>query len=124
MTDVVVGRDIPFRKKWMDLSRKYAGYGETVVFKRIESGMEVIPIIAGDRAHIDITPRISHEVTEGKKEIIRFAGALTKVSVPLGQWITIGGADDERSEAFRAILESGTETRGRSLSISFMVEAN
>jgi len=121
---ILVGQDIPFRKRWIDLSRRYAGVRESVDFHRIESGMEVRPVIVGDRAHIEITPRISHEVKRGKRETIMFAGASTKLSVPLGQWRRIGGAEEESNEVIRAILESGAGSERSSLSMSFMVEAD
>lgn len=121
---ILVGQDIPYRKRWIDLSRRYAGFEDSVTFQRIESGMEVRPVIVGDRAHIEITPRISHTVKGGKRDTIRFARASTKLSVPLGQWRRIGGIDEESNEVIRAILESGTGTGRSSLSMSFMVEAD
>jgi len=53
--------------------------------------MEVRPIIVGDHAYIEITPRISHEVSKGQKEIIRFTKASTELTVPLGEWVDIAG---------------------------------
>ena len=79
------GVDIPYREKWAYLSKRYAKYVERIVIKKIESGMDVRPIIVGDHANIEITPRISHEVSRGRKEIIRFTEAATTLSVPLGQ---------------------------------------
>lgn len=119
---IMVGKDILYRERWIDLCSRYAGYDIGVVFQSIESGMEVRPIIVGDRADIEIIPRISHGVSGREKGIIRFTRASTRLSVPLGQWTTIGGADKESNEVMKAILESGTGKQGSSISISLMVE--
>jgi len=119
---IMVGKDIPYRERWVYLSRRYAGYESGVVFQSIESGMEVRPVIVGNRADIEIIPRISHEVSGREKGIIRFTRASTRLSVCLGQWINIGGADEESNEVMKAILESGTGKQGSSISIFLMVE--
>jgi hypothetical protein len=95
---------------------------ERVVFQRIETGMEVRPIIVGDHAYIEITPRISHEVSKGQKEIIRFTKASTELTVPLGEWVDIAGIDEKSKEVISAILESGRGKQRVSLSMALMVE--
>ena len=101
----------------IDDKRINAGRVETGV---IESGMEVRPVVVGDRADIEIIPRISHEVSGREKGIIRFTRASTRLSVRLGQWINIGGADEESNEVMKAILESSTGKQGSSISISLI----
>jgi type II secretory pathway component GspD/PulD (secretin) len=120
---ILVGRDILFRERWIELYRRHARIREGLTVQRIETGMEVRPVLVGDRANVEILPRISHEVPGGKERIIRFAEASTRVSVPVGQWVGIGGTDQERNEVIRAILESGRREGGSSLSISLMVES-
>ncbi|MFC1531949.1 secretin N-terminal domain-containing protein [Thermodesulfobacteriota bacterium] len=119
---ILTGKDIIFRDRWSYLCKRYAGYVDTITVKRIESGFDVTPIIVGDRADIDITPRISHEVSRGRKEIIRFTKAATTLSVPLGQWFTISVTDESSNEVIREILLTGSRKKKSSLSISLMVE--
>ncbi|MBW2609972.1 MAG: hypothetical protein JRC68_06480 [Deltaproteobacteria bacterium] len=121
---IMVGQDLIYRERWGYLFRKYAGYKEKVIIQRFESGVDVSPVIVGDHANIEITPKISHEVSRGRKEIIRFTEATTTLSVPLGQWVTIGGTDEESNEVIREILEIGSGKKNSSLSISLMVEAH
>lgn len=120
---IVVGREIPYTQKWVELCRRYARVVEGVVIQRIETGMEVRPVLMGDQAEVEIMPRISHEVPGRDRALIRFASASTRVSVPIGQWTDMAGADREQNEVIRAILESGSASRRSSLGIAFMVEA-
>ena len=119
---ILVGKEIPYVERWTDLCQRYAGYVERVVFQRIETGMEVRPIIVGDHVYIEITPRISHEVSRGQKEIIRFTKASTELTVPLGKWVDIAGTDEKSKEVISAILESGRGKKRVSLSMALMVE--
>jgi hypothetical protein len=75
-----------------------------------------------DHANIEITPRISYEDSDGSKGIIRFTKAATSLSVPLGQWVNIGGTDNESNEVIKAILERGSGKKNSSTSISLLVE--
>jgi len=119
---ILTGKEIPYRQRWAYLSRRYAAFTDTVVFRRIETGMEILPVIVGNHANIEVTPRISHVGPDGGKGIVRFTGASTQLSVPLGQWVEIGGTDEETNEVIRAILESGTGEDNSTLSISIKVE--
>jgi hypothetical protein len=120
---ISVGKEIPYTQRWIDLCHRYGRVVDTVVIQRIETGMEVKPIIMGDRADVEIMPMISHEVPGKARGVVRFATASTRMSVPLGQWTDIGGSDTESSEVMRAILEAGSGRQQSSLSISFVVEA-
>jgi type II secretory pathway component GspD/PulD (secretin) len=119
---ILAGKEVPYRQRWTYLSRRYGGYMDTVVLRRIETGMEVTPIVMGNRAQIEITPRISHEDPEGKRGVVRFTKASTVLSAPLGRWVTIGGADQRSNEVIREILKSGSAKRDSSMVISLKVE--
>jgi len=119
---ILAGKEIPYRQRWTYLSRRYGGYVDTVVLRRIETGMEVTPLIVGNHAQIEITPRISHEGREGRRGVVRFTKASTVLSAPLGRWVTIGGTDQRSNEVIREILKSGGSNRDSSLIISLKVE--
>jgi len=121
---IVVGKDIPYLERWLILSRRYAQLMETVVFRRVETGMEVRPVVTGKVARVDIIPKISYETKEGEEGTIRFATAQTAVTVPLGQWVSIGGNQGEEHEVLRALLECGRGVQSSELSILMKVEAN
>jgi type II secretory pathway component GspD/PulD (secretin) len=116
-----VGQDIPYTARWSDLCRRY---GRTVVFQRIETGFDVKPVIRENMADIEIVPRLSETGSGGRPGGIRFAEASTRVQVPLGQWVTIGGSDQSGNEVLRAILEAGSSRQSAALSIQVFVEAH
>lgn len=119
---IAAGQDILYRERWADLSRRYTANGESVQVQRITSGFEVTPVIVGDRVSLEIVPRISHGVG-GRPGVVRFTEAVTRVEVPLGQWVTIGGTEETRNEVIEEILATGSGSGQTVLSISMMVEA-
>ena len=78
------------------------------------------PVVAGDRVHIEIVPRISSFDEEA--EAIRLTEASTKLTVLRGQWVTIGGTSEQSNEAIRDILSTGSSSSNSTLSLSLMVE--
>ncbi len=115
-----VGQDVPYSAYWVDLCRRY---GRTVVYRRIETGFDVKPIIRENLAEVEIVPRISAMDAEGSTGVVRFAEAATRIHAPLGQWMVIGGSDQRTSEVVRAILEAGGSRQSSALSIQLMIEA-
>jgi type II secretory pathway component GspD/PulD (secretin) len=115
-----VGREIPFTQRWVYLTHTYAHEVETVEFQRVETGFEVKPVVAGDRVHIEIIPRISS--FDESAGVVRLTEASTKVTVLRGQWVTIGGTSEKSNEAFRAILSTGSSSSSSTLSLSLMAE--
>jgi type II secretory pathway component GspD/PulD (secretin) len=113
-----VGREIPFTQRWVYLTHTYAHEVETVQFQRVETGFEVKPVVAGDRVHIEIVPRISSL----ERGVVRLTEASTKVTVLRGQWVTIGGTSEQSNEAIRDILSTGSSSSNSTLSLSLMVE--
>jgi len=121
---ILVGKELVYTEYWGDLCRRYGeGCAQGVVFRRIESGMDVRPTIIGNRADIEVVPRISGPNPRGREDIIRFSAASTRLSAPLGEWVTIGGTDTTSNEVMRALLERGSAGRSSALSISLMVQS-
>jgi len=118
------GKDIPYRERWIYLSKKYAVYSSNLAFKRIETGMDVKPVIVKERAIVKITPKLSYENNEGKKGVISFTRASTSLTKPLGQWRVIGGNSKSSKEVINALLESGSGKKGSSLVISIKADAH
>ena len=115
-----VGKEVPFTERWVYFTHHYAHVVETVNFQRVETGFEVRPIVAGNNVQIEIVPRISSLERGG--QIVRFTEASTTLTVPKGQWVTIGGASEQSNEVFRDILSYGSSTTNSTLSLSLMVE--
>jgi len=116
------GIEVPYKQRWIDFCRQYASCPDTVEFRRIETGMEILPVIVGERANIEITPRISRVETGDPQGVIRFTRSSTRLSVPLGQWVEIGGTQQAGNEVLSAIIGSGRGKEISSLSMLLMVE--
>ena len=118
---IMVGQDILYTERWVDLTRRYARVTESVTIQRIETGFEVMPVILKDHADVEIIPRISHGGANSR--VVRFTEASTRLVAPIGQWVTIGGASQQSNEVIRAVLEAGRGERSSVTSISLLVES-
>lgn len=118
---IMVGQDILYTRRWIDLTRRYAGVTESVTIQSVETGFEVKPLILKDHADIEIIPRISHGGSRSR--VVHFTEASTRLIAPLGQWVTIGGTSAQSNEVIAAVLEAGRGQRSSAVSISLLVEA-
>ena len=118
---IMVGQDILYTQRWVDLTRRYARLTESVAIQRIETGFEVMPTLLKDHADVEIIPRISHGGPGSR--IVRFTEASTRLVAPIGQWVTIGGASQQSNDVIRAVLEAGRGERSSVTAISLLVEA-
>lgn len=117
---ILAGKEIPYRERWITLSRRHAAVYDTVQFKAIETGFEVTPVIVGSNAILKIVPRISD--MDSKTGVIRFDSAQTELSAPLGQWVAFGGSTAETNEVIREIFAQGRGRKRASMGMSLMVE--
>jgi type II secretory pathway component GspD/PulD (secretin) len=118
---IMVGQDILYTQRWVDLTRRYARVTESLAVQRIETGFEVMPVVLKDHADVEVIPRISHGGPGFR--VVRFTEASTRLMAPIGQWVTIGGASQQSNEVIRAVLEAGRGERSSVTSISLLVEA-
>ena len=119
---IFTGKEIPYRERWGRYCQGDAVCPDSISFQKVDSGMEVKAVIAGDRANIEITPRLSYFRPDGRGGVVRYSAAATQLSVPLGQWVTIGGTDKKSAEIFREIIGGGRDSRQSSFSIMLLVE--
>lgn len=119
---IMTGTRIPYRPRWRRFCNRYGGCPEIVTFHDADTGMEITPVIVGNHANIEITPRISQVDTNDPRGIVRFAAAATRLTIPLGQWVTIGATDRKGNDVLREILAGGSGEDSDTLSMSIMVE--
>jgi len=118
---ISVGKMVPFTEQWIFLCRRYAHFGETIRFKHISTGMEVKPVVAGNLVHIDIVPRISY-IEAGSPGVIRFMEASTRLVVPRGEWVRLGGDSKESNDVIRQILSVSSAESRNNLSLLLKVD--
>lgn len=119
---ILTGKEIPYRESWRRYCQGSAVCPDSISFQKADSGMEVKTIIVGDRANVEITPRLSNFEPDGQRGVVRYSAAATQLTVPLGQWVTIGGTDKNSSGAFREIIGGGSGSQQSSFSMELMVE--
>jgi hypothetical protein len=98
---------VPYSERWVFLFRRYAHVTDVVRFYRLDTGMEVSPVVRGDNAMIQVTPRITYFADEDSG-IIRFVDASTTLVAPRKRWVSLGGSDTEANEVIREILTSSS----------------
>lgn len=113
------GKEIPYKHS-SPFFRRHAPGDETIAWQTVESGFEVTPTIAGDNVILKIVPRIAYD--DRHDSVIRFFGAQTELTVPFGQWVEIGGANNQQNEIFREILSQRTGRGQSTTSMSLMVQ--
>lgn len=113
------GKEVPYTQN-PAFFKRYAPGGGTGSWQTVESGFEVTPTIAGNNAHLKIIPRIAYDNRDDA--IIRFFGARTELTVPLGRWVEIGGNKDRKNEIIREILSLSKSRQNSAISMSLMVE--
>jgi hypothetical protein len=114
---IVTGRDIPFTTRWNKVCGTFGGCRNLATYARVETGFEVLPIIRGQLALVSLTPRISSY----EAGIVRFAGAVTQIRVPLGRWVDVGSATGGQNEAVSAVIDSGKKNRAETFSVWMMI---
>ncbi|HHJ13889.1 MAG TPA: hypothetical protein ENJ79_05860 [Gammaproteobacteria bacterium] len=88
---IETGREIPYFS-----GRIYTGGNQTLVepgtrFKPVTTGFYVLARVGGDEAVLDISPR-REQLDDRRTGQIRTRQAGTRVRVPIGQWVSLGGA--------------------------------
>lgn len=85
-----MARQITLTDQWLVLCRRYAVPIHLKETRTLETGMEVMPVAAGDKVIVTVTPRISW-MENGRIDNFRFVEAATQVTIPRSQWVNIGG---------------------------------
>jgi hypothetical protein len=98
-----VAEMVPYSERWVFLFRRYAHVTDVARFYRLDTGMEVSPIVRGDNVMIEVTPRITYFANEDSG-MIRFVDAATTLVAPRNRWVSLGGSDVEANEVIREIL--------------------
>jgi len=113
------GKEIPYHQNYA-FFRRYAPGGDTITWQNVESGFEVTPTLAGNNVHLKIVPRLAYD--DRKDAVIRFFGAQTELTVPLGRWVEIGGNTGQKNEIVKEIISLSRSGGKSSTSMSLMVE--
>ncbi|MFP7754413.1 secretin N-terminal domain-containing protein [Thermodesulfobacteriota bacterium B35] len=99
-----LGREIPVTRGWIELCGRYGfSHAWLTDYRRLESGLEVTPLVLADRVDLTLVPKISFAAGRS----IVFTAAATRLSVPPDTWVSLAGAIGSSSEAMTWILGRG-----------------
>lgn len=97
---IETGQSIPYftGPAWLDRHRYGVGVEGGVEFKDVTTGFYVLPRLHRDQVTLDISPQ-KQALSDSRPGTIDTQSASTRVTGPLGQWMTIGGVTDQTSRS-------------------------
>jgi hypothetical protein len=96
-----VGQLVPFTQEWVTLTRRYAHIQTNTTFQEVTTGFAVQPTTLNNQVTLSIHPRIA---ALNAQQTIDFQELSTTITVPLGEWVDIGGMMQQQDEISRKIL--------------------
>lgn len=107
---IQVGQSVPIRNR----TRHYTPHGvyetETHEYYDASSGFYVLPRLSGDKVTLLAAPRLTRQAP-GKHPVFDVQDVRTTASGKLGEWISLGGINQEFNESERELLSS-SDSRG------------
>ena len=114
---LMVGRDIPLTRSWLDLCSRYGyQFGRLTEYRTIGSGFEVRPLVIGKRVDLTLLPRLSF--TDGRT--ILFTEAATRVTIPTNNWVRLAATDGGLNTVAAAILSANGQNNSRAMVLEVM----
>ncbi len=83
---------------------------ESVVYRDIGSGFVALPMPAGERVTVEISPQQESVTTSASDPTIRSSRIVTTVAGRLGEWIVLGGSGQSADDAGAAGTRYSTRT--------------
>ena len=115
---ISVGKSVPFTSQMRRYCRQNPTYVESIDYRNVDTGFEVLPEVYGKEVQLEIRPFMAFLNTHNSKEIV-FHELSTKVRLPLGIWYDLGGQMSTKDGLSREILGFGSQssTSGNSIRV-------
>lgn len=97
-----VGQSIPVRSQTVTRSVDGITVSDSVAYRDLATGFEVVPRVAGERVFLDISPRRENPV--GSRGGADIQHVVTKASGRLGEWFELGGSIRDESRGNSGLL--------------------
>ena len=109
-----VGRDIPYTSEWSAFNGKVNGYAAKIDYRRIAIGFLVRPVqVRNGQVLVDIQPQFSKQQgRDSDPPTISFSQLQTRMTIPMGQWVSLGQQLQRGDQVSRAII-SWSSRRGQ-----------
>lgn len=105
-----IGRSLPLQMRQLVYGAGGVVLSESVVYRDIGSGFVALPMLAGERVTVEISPQQESLSTAGGDPAIRSSRIITTVAGRLGEWIVLGGSGQNADEAGASGTRYSTRT--------------
>ena len=118
---ISAGESIPVAEKITRHSRHGTTTQQSIKYKDVQSGFEVRPQISGETVTLEIRPfRAKH--AKGGAGVIEQQQITTTVSGRLGEWITVGGIEQQQQQSALGTVYSNEKKRSATHKVKLRVE--
>jgi len=104
-----VGQSVPVPAQTVTRTPNGLVVTDSVTYRDLTTGFEVVPRVSGERVFLDISPR--REIPAGSRGGADVQRAVTSVSGRLGEWLELGGSSRDESRSDSGLLRGGTGAR-------------
>lgn len=118
---IQIGQSLPYVERFIGYAGNRIIATQGTQFLNVTTGFEVLTRLNGERVELEIAPRLSFAGNHGIQDV-RFHELRTTVSANLGEWVELGGSNSAHDEVSRAILETGSNRSGETVTIRLKVE--
>jgi len=100
--NIQVGQSIPVASQTMTRTIDGIAVSNSVAYRDLATGFEVVPRVSGERVFLDISPR--REVPVGSRGGADVQHVVTSVSGRLGEWLELGSSISDESSGDAGLL--------------------
>lgn len=115
------GESIPLARQITSHSPQGTTVQQSIEYKDVESGFEVRPNIRGELVTLEVRP-FRAKRSKGGAGIIEQQEISTTVSGRLGEWITIGGVDEQKTDSAMGTIYSTGKKQNETHTVRLKVE--
>lgn len=119
---ITVGRAIPFTSELRYYSRRHPRFIESIEYRNVDTGFEVLPEVNGNMVNLEIRPFMHFLDPQNDNQIV-FHDLATKVRVPLGTWYDLGGLAEGYDDLSREILLIGSGSGNQTHKVRIRVDS-
>lgn len=122
VASITVGREVPFARRFRSWWRRHPRFVETIEYRRIDTGFEVLPEIQNDTVDLAIRPFMTLQNAKRHDQIV-FYDLTTRVRFPLGDWYELAGHMSLQDGLSREILAADRKFGHQSYKIRIRVDS-
>lgn len=102
-----IGQSVPVRSRSVTRTPQGTQIAETVEYRDADVGLRVRPRVQGDQVTLQISAR-NDAIADAGRPTLDVQRVDTVVSGRLGQWLEVGGIDQDRAQSDNAVLNQHT----------------